>query len=70
MVSLSREEQDKMIAAFIEKNGVTRLPPDARLGPKVVAQAEAEAQVANEAEAQALRDAGPAAKKEAETEEE
>ena len=31
MVSLSREEQDKMIAAFIEKYGATRLPPDARI---------------------------------------
>ena len=50
MVNLSREEQDKMIAAFIEKNGATRLPPDARLGPKVVARAAAEAQAQADAE--------------------
>ena len=31
MVNLSREEQDKMIAEFIEKNGATRLKPDARI---------------------------------------
>jgi len=66
MVSLSREEQDKMIAAFIEKNGVTRLARDARLDMHSMKEAE----VVNEAEAQALRDAGPDAKKEAETEEE
>ena len=31
MVNLSREEQDRMIAEFIEKNGATRLKPDARI---------------------------------------
>ena len=56
MVNLSREEQDKMIAAFIEKNGATRLPPDARLGKRAIAEAEA----MNAAEAQAMNDAGPA----------
>ena len=50
MVNLSREEQDKMIAEFIEKNGATRLPPDARLGTKTVAQTEAEKQAASDAE--------------------
>ena len=66
MVEMSREEQDKMIATFIEKNGVTRLARDARLDMHSMKEAE----VVNEAEAQALRDAGPAAKKEAESEEE
>jgi hypothetical protein len=50
MVEMSREKQDKMIAAFIKKNGATRLPPDARLGPKVVARAAAEAQAQADAE--------------------
>ena len=67
MVSLSREEQDKMIVEFIEKNGATRLPRDARLSTKLSVK---EAAVANEAEAQALRDAASASKKESESKEE
>jgi len=50
MVDLSREEQDKMIAEFIEKNGATRLPPDARLGLKVATQTEAETQAKADSE--------------------
>ena len=63
MVDLSREDQDKMIAEFIEKNGATRLTRDARLDMHSMK----EAAIANEAEAQALRDAGPLAKKEADS---
>lgn len=66
MVDLSREEQDKMIAAFIKKHGATRLARDARLDMYSMK----EAAEVNEAEAQALRDAGPLAKKEAETKKE
>jgi hypothetical protein len=66
MVNLPREEQDKMIAAFIEKYGATRLTRDARLDMYSMKEAE----IANEAEAQLLRDAGPVHKKEAEIKEE
>ena len=66
MVNLSREEQMKMIAEFIERHGATRLARDARLDIRPMKEAE----IANEVEAQALRDAGPTAKKETESENE
>ena len=51
MVNLSREEQDKMIAEYIEKNGATRLKPDARIKGGTN-----EDNAKNSAEAQAARD--------------
>jgi len=66
-LTLTREKQLKMIETFIDENGVTQLPRDARLQNKLTRE---EAVALNEAAAQAFRDAGPLAKKKAEDEEE